>query len=76
MALSIVRDSGAVQMADILVFSARRTRNDELFGSDALSSAREQYLDGHPKRMERIRRLALAALEREEREKAGGAGGD
>jgi len=67
MSLSIVRDSGTVQMADVLVFSGRRISGGELFAR----AARDQYLEEHAERMERIRRLALAALEREERGKAG-----
>ena len=71
MALSIVRDSGAGRVAEVLEFRTQRAPAGNLFAK----AARDEYLDDHAQRMRRIRRAALAALQREERE-AGGAGGE
>ena len=71
MGLSIVRDSGAGRMAEVLEFRTQRAPAGNLFAM----AARDEYLEEHAERMRRIRRLALAAIQREERGgKAGGAG--
>ena len=71
MALSIVRDSGAGRVAEVLEFRTQRAPAGNLFAK----AVRDEYLEDHAARMARIRRRALAAIQREERE-AGGAGGD
>ena len=70
MGLSIVRDSEAERMADVLAFRPGRAPAGNLFAK----AARDEYLEEHAERMRRIRRRALAEIEREERGKPEGPG--